>query len=322
LLIDKRSLAAYEQLHEAISLALGMGELIQGLGRTVVETQRFLVHFLHWPDTPDGMRDSIRLLLDQGKERINVSRSSLQVFTFGTPYLIVAGKLRLFGQRGRVRKMPEFLAYLLLESRGSGCRWDEISAKIWPDLEPEKASDNFHQTLKRLRRIIFQAPDYIIAQDDYYRVNPDYLDWCDAVIFDQLYEQAAQAPPDEVLSLQLELISLYQGEFLAGFELSEWGEAYRISCETRFLQIVTMASEQLLQKDVPQTALSVIHRGLAQDYFREELHRSAFNAYQQLGLYDQLEAHFSQANQVFLGEFGAPLDPETVQLYEQLMSGR
>jgi hypothetical protein len=66
----------------------------------------------------------------------------------------------------------------------------------------------------------------------------------------------------------------------------------------------------------------VIHRGLAQDYFREELHRSAFNAYQQLGLYDQLEAHFSQANQVFLGEFGAPLDPETVQLYEQLMSGR
>jgi DNA-binding SARP family transcriptional activator len=83
-----------------------------------------------------------------------------------------------------------------------------------------------------------------------------------------------------------------------------------------------LASEQLLRDGTPQTALAVIQRGLSQDYFREKLHRSAFRAYAQLGLFDQLEAHFAQVNQIFQQEFDAPLDPETTQLYERLLAER
>jgi ATP/maltotriose-dependent transcriptional regulator MalT/DNA-binding SARP family transcriptional activator len=322
LLLNLKSLAAREQLHEAIRLTLDMGELIQGLGSTVEGTKRFLLHFLHWPDTPEGMRASIRNLLDQASNQLYISSPSLQAFFLGTPYLVVSGKVRQFGQRGRTRKMPEFLACLLIEGQGSGCRWDQVGAKIWPDLESEKSSANFHQTLKRLRSAILEEAVYVVAQDDYYRVNPDYLEWCDALAFEQLYERAAKAAPGESLSLQLELISVYQGEFLAGFELSDWGDAIRASFEERFLQIVSLASEQLLRDGTSQTALAVIQRGLSQDYFREKLHRSAFRAYAQLGLFDQLEAHFSQVNQVFQQEFDAPLDPETTQLYERLLAGR
>jgi two-component SAPR family response regulator len=246
----------------------------------------------------------------------------LQVFAFGPPTLIVAGQRKKFSQRGRMRKMPEFLAFLLLEGQGGGCRWSEVSAAIWPDLEPETASDNFHQTLKRLRGSILGTYDYVNVQDDYYQVNAQYLEWCDVLAFESLFERAAKARPDEALAPQLELIALYQGEFLSGFEVGEWGAVRRASYEARFLQTVKLAGEQLLKRGRPQEALTVTHKGLAFDYFREDLHHVAFRAYAKSGLYDNLATHYAALCERFEREFDVSPDPTTQQLYQGLMEER
>ncbi len=322
LLLDLRSATALEQLQEAIRLALAMSELRQGLGSTVAETQQLLLHCLHREDTPASMRDGIHLLLAQSQEQIELSRPSLQVFAFGSPLLIVNGSRRRFTQRGGLPKAPEFLLYLLVEGQDGGCRWSDVSAAIWPDLEPERASGFFHQALKRLRDVIFEAPDYIVRQDDYYQVNRAYLEWCDVLAFESLFGRAAKATSEAALPLQLELIALYRGEFLAGFELGEWGADYRASCEARFLQVVKLATEQLLKAGSPQETLAVVNKGLAQDRFRGDLHRAALSAYAQLGLYDHLATHYAELCAIFEAEFGAPPEPETQQLYQQLIAAR
>lgn len=320
LLLDSRIGAALEQLHEALRLTLDLGELTHGLDATVLETQQLLFQFLYRDDTPASMRDSIYALLGQSQGKINVSRPSLQVFAFGTPLLIVAGARRRFTQRGGLHRAPEFLLYLLVEGQGGGCRWNDVAAAIWPDLEPDRASTIFHQTLKRLRDVVFEAPDYLIRRDDYYSVNSNYLEWCDVLAFESLFERAGRATPEDALPLQLELISLYQGEFLAGFELGEWGTTYRTSCETRFLQVVKLAGDQLLKCDASQEALVVIKKGLAHDYFREDLHQAALNAYAQLGLYDHLVAHYTELCYTFKEELSMPPDRETEQLYQHLIT--
>jgi two-component SAPR family response regulator len=324
LLLDLRASAARQQLQEAISLALAMGELLPGLGPTVVETQALLFHFLNRPDVPAV--PNIQLLLGQatrpGQAALDLSEPALHVFCFGPPYLVVAGHPKQFSQRGRVRKAPEFLLYLILKGQDLGCRWSEVSAALWPDLDSNRASIIFHQTLRRFREAIFNDRDYIVVRDDYYQVNPRYLAWCDALAFDRLFERAAKAPPAEALALQLELVDLYHGPFLAGFELEEWGTAYRASCEVRFLQAVALAGEQLLKTDAPQAALTLINRGLAQDYFREELHRAAFKAYAALELYDHLAEYYAGLQQAFSRELDVPLDPVTTELYTQLMARR
>jgi DNA-binding SARP family transcriptional activator len=322
LLLDLRPMAAFKQLQEAIKLAMGMGEMRHGLRPVVTETRQLLLHFLYRADTAAGLRESLSTLLRLSQEPLSTLKPGLQVFAFGSPLLIVSGMQRRFVQRGGIRKAPEFLLYLLIEGREVGCRWSEVSEAIWPDLEPDKASSLFHQTLRRLRDTIFESPDYIIRQDDYYRLNPDYLEWCDALTFDTLYERAARAAPEEALALQLELIDLYQGEFLAGFELGEWGTAYRASCEIRFLQMVKLASEQLLRAGLPQETLTIINKGLALDQFREDLHRAALNAYAQLGLYDRLTAHYDVLRATFEHELGAPPEPATQQLYAQLIGSK
>lgn len=320
LLLDARTIAALEQLQEALRLALNLGHLKQGLATTVVEVRQLLLHFLHRDDTSVQVRESIYGLLEQTRAKIELTQPSLQVFAFGTPMLIVAGVRRRFTQRGGMRKAPEFLLYLLVEGQEAGCRWSDVSAAIWPETEPERASTIFHQTLKRLRDVIFEAPDYIIHRDDYYTVNMDYLEWNDVQAFENLFERAAKATPEEALSLQLELIGLYQGEFLAGFELGEWGTAYRTSCEARFLQVVTLASEQLLKVGSPQEALTVVSKGLTTDYFREDLHRATLRAYAYLGLHDHLTDHYRRLCAIFEEELGTLPEPETQQLYQGLMT--
>ncbi|NJN92695.1 MAG: hypothetical protein HC875_00725 [Anaerolineales bacterium] len=322
LLLDARTTAALEQLQEALRLALDLGHLKQGLTSTLVETRQLLLHFLHRDDTPAQVRESIYGLLEQTRAKIELTQPSLQVFAFGTPVLIVAGTRRRFTQRGGMRKAPEFLLYLLVEGQEGGCRWSDVSAAIWPETEPERASTVFHQTLKRLRDVIFEAPDYISRRDDYYAVNRNYLQWSDVQAFENLFERTARAIPEEALPLQLELIGLYQGEFLAGFELGEWGTAYRTSCETRFLQVVTLASEQLLKIGSAQEALTIISKGLSVDYFREDLHRAALHAYAHLRLYDHLAAHYLALCTTFEEEFGALPEPETQQLHQELVAFR
>jgi len=322
LFLDFRAKAAFEQVQEAVSLALGMGDLIQGLGSTVTATFPVLHYFFHQPSISSGMRDNIQLLLRQSPEELEFSRPSLQVFLFGTPTLILAGRSRQFHQRGRARKLPEFLAYLLLENRGTGCRWSEVSAMFWPDEDPDRASNLFHQNLKSLRAVILTNHDYIIVRDDYYQVNPDYLEWCDALAFERLFERASKAAPAETLALQLELIELYQGTFLSGFDLSDWGATRQALYEAKFLQTVELAGDQLLNMGKPEEALTIINKGLSIDYFHEALHRLAFKAYTQLNLYDHLTTHYDMLRKVFEQEFEAPPDQATVQLYEQLITER
>jgi tetratricopeptide (TPR) repeat protein/DNA-binding SARP family transcriptional activator len=322
LFLDQRISAAFEQLQEAISLILRMDDLMHGLGPTVTSTHPLHHFFLHRRNTPDSLKDNLHLLLQQSRDRIALAKPSLQVFTFGPPTLIVAGMRRQFHQRGRMRILPEFLAYLLIEGQSTGCRWSEVSAALWAELGAGRASTLFHQNLKSLRDTIFGAPDYIVVQDDYYQVNPDYVEWCDALVFEKLFERAAKAAPPEALALQLELVDLYQGEFLGGFELTEWGMSYRASYEARFFQVLEQAAEQLLKVDRAEEALMVINKGLAVDYFREALHRLAFRAYTRLNLYDHLAGHYAELCRIFDQEFGASPDLATRQLYEQLVAER
>lgn len=324
LLLDLRVSAAQKQLQESLKLAVRLDGAAPGLGLSIAEIRPLLRHALYQPDTPVEFKDHVQLLLRQDKNEAKNASSSLglQTFLFGSPTIIVEDNHRFFSQRGRSRKMPEFLAYLILEGHDGGCRWSEVTSALWPDLESSKASSTFHQTLRRLRDTILGAPDYIIVKDDYYQVNPKYLDWCDAIAFETLLERIPQAPVDEALTLQKELISLYRGDFLAGFELSEWGRQYQTWFETNFLRVVKLASEQLLEQNSPQEALTIINKGLTCDYFREDLHRAAFRAYIQLGLHDHLQAHYANLRTVLQEEFNAPPDPVTVKLYEQVMASK
>ncbi|MDX1520755.1 MAG: tetratricopeptide repeat protein, partial [Anaerolineae bacterium] len=322
LLRDRQALAARKQLEEAISLLLTLGELRCGLQSVIQDTQALFYHFLHRIGTPRALRDNIFTLLSQQPNQINFVPPKMQYFAFGHPLLIVNGNRKLFSQRGRIQTLPEFLAYIFIASQNGGCRWDEVSVAMWPNLEKRAASKRFHQYLRRLRDAVFDGPDYILLEGDYYKINPDVYEWSDILTFENLFKRISTLPPDKGIALQLELIDVYRGEFLAGFELGEWGMIYRAHCETRFLSVVKMASDYLLETETPLKALSILYYGLSVNQFREDLHYNVLIAYGQLGLYSELKSHYEALCRSLKCELDALPDPALRQLYSRLSARR
>ncbi len=322
LLLDLRASAAHDHLQEAIRLALTLGEPIQGIEQAILETQRLLFHFLYRVDIPKRIRKSIRTLITQSQELDEASKPILQVFAFGTPLLSIAGNQKRFDERAELLRVPELLLYLILKGQDSGCRQNEIMGAIWPELEPKRAQDILHESLQTLQEFVLESPDHIILKDDYYQVNSQYLDWCDALVFEVLGDRAARAGQDEALALYLEVIELYKGEFLAGFILGDWGNSHRARCEVKLFQSIRLASEQLLKDGLCRKALEVIKKGLAQDYSREDLHRNALRVYADLGSYDDLQSHYVDLCKWLQQKYARSPDPVTEQLYEQLTARR
>jgi len=319
LLLTARPTMALDQLEKAINLGLSLGELSRGLKNTIAETHPLLHHFLFRSDVPPALAEGIRFLLKQGPSQLNISDPYLHIFAFGNPTLITGEQRRQFMSRGKTHKLPEFLLYMAIEGRQGGVRRNEIAAVFWPDQSEKQAARLFHQHLRRLRNNMMVHDDVIVVDNDYYQVSPQYLIWCDALAFSALYSQAATASAEKALSLYQEIIALYQDEFLAGFELSEWGNFHRNRYEIQFLQVVNLAAEQLLAQNYPHEALDVIQKGLYQDYFQEGLHRLAFQSYANLGLYDQLTEYYSEITHTFNAELGAPPTNATRNFYQQLL---
>ena len=319
LLLAHRPSKALGQTEAILQMTPNLTELQPGLVETIRYTQQLLLYFLHSPNTPHNIRDGVHALLMQSWEQIDFDRPDLQIYAFGPPILAISGQRRQFTQRGGSQKTPELLLYLIIQGHQSGCRWNDVCADLWPEEPSERASVLFHQNLRRLRKVVLGADDYIILQDDYYHLNTQLVSWCDVIAFETLAARATQLPSDDRLALQLEMIALYRGEFLAGFDVGEWAAAYRGACEVRFLQTVRMAAEQLLEIGANHEAVQVIQKGLRQDSFREDLHRLLFKAYARLGLYGHLADHYTQLYESFEQELGLPPEPQTEELYQNLM---
>jgi tetratricopeptide (TPR) repeat protein len=317
LLLDLRTTAALKKLQEAIQLILETGVFSSGLGPTLQEVCPLLLHFFHWGRTSAGVQRSIFSLLEENLKGSYDLTAGMQFFAFGPPTIVINGKPKQFTQRGRTTKMPEILAFLLLKSERGGCRWSQVCAAIWPDLPADSVSALFHQHLRRLRDTYKGLRHYVVLKNDYYILTRDHYTWCDILVFERLYERILTLPSAEALSLQLELIDLYQGDFLAGFDLKEWGINHQNNYEMIFMRTVRQASGTLVEQGLYWKALAVLEKGINQDYLCEELHCTILKIYAKQGLSLDMHEHYTQVCEIFKREMNNP-PSQVQQLYHQL----
>ena len=139
------------------------------------------------------------------------------------------GRVRLLGERRGEEAAPAaaqpkrlvLLAYLALMSGRGPVRRDVLVALFWPELGDEEARRALRQALHYLRRVL--GGDVVVGVGEELSVSSERFR-CDAVEFEPLVKagQSAQA------------LSLYEGDFLAGFHvpdvsaaLEEWVDRTR-----------------------------------------------------------------------------------------------
>ncbi len=284
--------AASKKLEQAFSLIHTLNELEASLTSTIKETQLVLYYFLHSHKTSVGLRDKLFASLKRNNLLAGVKSGGLHFFAFGVPILIVNGKRHYFNQRGRGQDLSAVLAYLFVESQKNGFRWEKLATDFWPNLSRSAAHSKFHQNIRRLRDAFCPSSNCILQESDYYRINPDYYQWSDIIVFEQLYERISKAAPIETLYLQLELIELYEGEFLTGFDLPDWARQYREKCEKWFIDVVDRASTHLIKDQRLWKALEILQKGVSVDNLQEGFHCKILRLYHQLGLHSQMKQHY------------------------------
>jgi LuxR family maltose regulon positive regulatory protein len=190
------------------------------------------------------------------------------------------------------RKVLGLLCYLLSRPEQSATR-DQVLDALWPDLDPETATNSLNQTLYFLRRVFEEeyaedlSPGYVRHEGDVIWLDPDLVSSRSGRCLSLMRSFPSDPPPDDVQRLS----EMYRGRFALDFEYEEWASSYRDSLHARYLEVV----ERSLLKDVASghhaRAIAIARRALEVDPRCDQIEVSL------LRLYKATSAHAAAAEQ-------------------------
>src|SRR5204863_9522410 len=89
---------------------------------------------------------------------------------------------------------------------------------LWDNLAEPQAKSNLRYLLSNLRKVI---GDYVVANGETVAFNQELLHWMDVTAFTTYLTPAAAGMGGGEPGILAELLKLYTGEFLAGFQIEE-----------------------------------------------------------------------------------------------------
>jgi WD40 repeat protein/serine/threonine protein kinase/DNA-binding SARP family transcriptional activator len=249
----------------------------------------------------------------------------LEITLLGTPLASIENKQ----VTGYVSSKAEALLYYLAAS-GQAHRREVLAGLLWSDSPETTSKRNLRDVLSNLRRLV--GP-YLQISRHMVNLNAESPIVVDSQIFS---EKAAAArttrkPPSQTTKSEVkflvEALSLYRGEFLSGFYLSdaplyeEWllDERYRLQRELE--EILELLVEIYAARGDYRSAISHAQRWLSLDPLRESAHQELMRLYAWDGDRAAALNQYQMCSEVLIKELGVEPAPETRSLHERILSG-
>lgn len=224
-------------------------------------------------------------------------------------------------------KERALLVYLAVEADRPHRR-EVLAGLLWPEWPDRDALNNLRYTLSDLRRVIGDhkaEPPFLLITRDTLQFNTASDYWLDVKAFTEMVG-AEKAPPPVIEQLQ-QAVSLYRGNFLEGFSVSD---------SAGFEEWALLARERLARQ-----MSSTLHRIAAIYEQRGEYDQAQFWAWRQIELepWDEAArqqlmrtmalsgqrsaalAQYETCRRVLAEELGVEPAAETTRLYEQIRDG-
>jgi two-component SAPR family response regulator len=167
----------------------------------------------------------------------------------------------------RFKKAEELLAFLIDRKGDFVDRW-EICDNLWEEYDGDRALINFHSTLHRLKKTLFeQGVEIPIEHDDgSYRMIINGVD-CDYLQFQRFTAVAGSIDQSNILEYE-EVAETYNGDYLAGKEYA-WAKRNRLMMRERFIMLVLKIAEFYQTTGDLKKSIAWLKQGLS----HEPLHR-------------------------------------------------
>lgn len=232
------------------------------------------------------------------------------------PYRIEAGgdELRT-GLRSAAR---ELLAFYLLRPEGAGI--EAAADALWPEVEPERASERFWTALGNLRSRIRQATGVdqplIEKEGERYRIQSGVFDVDLWRFQDAVAEAAGQRSNHDVEPMLARAARAYGGELLES-SFYEWAEPAREELRRRALDALVRLAELRAGRGDKEGALAAVEQAIGVDPYAEALYRRAIVLLGELDRVDVARQLFRQLG-ARLADLDSDPEDETVRLVDRL----
>ena len=214
---------------------------------------------------------------------------------------------------------------LLALAPGQSLARDQILDALWPRLSADDAVNNFHQTLYAARRTFARAfPS--AANDTFLFLHTTILTlrspgglWIDVEEFERAAD-AALASRD--IALYEHASSLYAGDLLPEDRYEDWAAGYRDALARRVLSLLLGLAQ--LQEDTGQVsaAIKTLDQALEHEPADEDVHARLMRLYALSGQPQQALRQYERLQEVLRQDLDAAPQPSTVQLHDDILSGR
>ncbi len=229
-------------------------------------------------------------------------------------------------------KSRALLAYLAVE-RQRPHRREALAALLWPDQPEERARQSLRQCLLHLRQALkapVTGPPFLWIEYNLVQIHPEAqlgLDVADFTAVTAAIENHPHRHRESCLPCfqrAVELVSLYQGEFLAGFHLAdsalfeEWVLLKREWLHIRAVEALALLAEIEERRGKLEEARRYAQQLVQLEPWREEAHRQLMRLTALTGQRSAALAQYENCRRVLQAEFNAGPTVKTQQLFEQI----
>lgn len=246
--------------------------------------------------------------------------ASLQIFTFGGVRIFLNGvQLTEFP----TRKVEALLIFLACTTQPYSRQ--QLAELLWDERSENQALTNLRATLSRLKQ---QLEPFLLVTRHTIALRFDADVWVDAVEVLKYLNGIDEQPAAEQIQQMEEAISLYQGDFLAGFYINEstgfenWLTGRKEYLRSRILSALIQLVKYSLDRGEYDKGLAHVMRALQLDPLREEAYQLYMLLLARSGQRAKALEQYHLCEALFKRELNMTPDAKTTELYEQILSGK
>ncbi|GAA4714008.1 response regulator [Brevibacillus fulvus] len=273
------------------------------------------IDYLLKPVSPDEMIRCARKL----KSRLTVqtqSESQWEAQTVGFGGFEVLAGDRLEPIHFPTAKVEELLAFLYVHRLTGASKWT-ICEQLWPMFSPERAEQNLHTTVYRLRKLLaeYRMPFELKQQLGNYRLTG--WNHCDFIEFEELSNEAADSKSADKQTLEA-AVKLYKGALFEGKPF-DWCQPLRERMEQRYCTFAKQLAFKYDEEGEYVRAVELLRSLLERSPFDEDGHEMLLSLYAKQRDQVSFLLHYNKLQQMLHDELGILPGTRIVQLYTEML---
>lgn len=245
----------------------------------------------------------------------------VEVFMLGR-FMILADGEDIIPKLGNSKKKLALLQFLLL-NRDTSISNYQLFESIWPGEENTNPESSLKTLISRLRQNLKDVgmDKVIVTRHGAYQWNDDLNADIDISRFDELCHEVlefTQLTEDNEAAFN-EIIHLYQGDLLSGYDTETWIVPKSVYYRNLFLKSLYHYIDLLEKAKRSSDVIHVARRGLDVDKFDSKLNLSLMTALLDMGMKNEAMSHYNYTVNLHYTQLGSTPSTEILSFYKDLV---